>query len=111
MTKLIAEEAVAYNNTRAAANTIIHAVGEVMLLVPAATEAALNEEESLAAPTSPVPITTESTTTTVGPMGCAVVKAVTDAVGAVVNTTVRNVDHQTARATRTAKIALLPAGK
>ena len=46
VTKVIAEEAVAYNNTRTAANNTGHVVGEVMLLVPAATEAALNEEES-----------------------------------------------------------------
>ena len=103
VTKLIAEEAMAYNDTRAAANTIMHAVGEVMLLVTAATEATLTKEESQVAPTSPVPNTTESTTTTGGPMGCAVGTAVTDVVGAVATTTVRNADLQTARATRSRK--------
>ena len=93
MTELIAKKAEAYQNTEAAANKTIPVVGEVMLLVPAATEAARHEEESLATPASPVPILTESNTTAVGSMGCAVVKAVADVVGAVVNTTVRNVDH------------------
>ena len=57
---------------------------KVVPLVPSATEAALHEEESLAAPESPGPITTESNTTVVDSMGCAVVQAVTNVVGAVV---------------------------
>ena len=79
-----------------------------MLLVPAATEAALHEEELLAAQASPVPITTGSNTTAVGSRGCAVVKAVTKVVGAVVNATVRNVAHETTRAMCKAKIAPPP---
>ena len=87
VTKLIAKEAVAYNNTRAAANTTIHTVRETMLLVPAATKAALHEEELPAVPASSEPITTGSNTTAVGSRGCAVVKAVTNVVGTVVNAT------------------------
>ncbi len=52
--ELIAEETVTYSNIGAAANPTIHALrlGEAVLLVPAATEAAPGEEESQAVPAS-----------------------------------------------------------
>ncbi len=58
VTDVIAEEAVTHSNTRAAANTTIHTVGEAVLLVlvPAGTEAAPSEEESQAVPASLVSI-------------------------------------------------------
>ncbi len=56
-----AEEAVTYHSdTRAAANTTIHAVGGPVLLVTAATEATPREEKSPAVPASLVSIATGS---------------------------------------------------
>ena len=81
---------------------------ETTLLAPAATKAALHEEELPAVPASSEPITTGSNTTAVGSRGCAVVKAVTNVVGAVVNAKVRNVAHETTRAMCKAKIAPPP---
>jgi hypothetical protein len=106
VTELIAEEAVTYSHTRAAANTTIHAVREAVLLVPAATEAAPSEEESQAVPVSRVSIAAGSNAAAVDSKGRAMVNAVTDVEGAAVNIAVGHVEHETTMAMSAAKSAL-----
>jgi hypothetical protein len=100
------EEAAIYNTTWAAANTTIHTVGEAVLLVPEAREAAPSEEESQAVPASLVSNATGTHAARVDSMGHAIVKAVTDEVGAAANTAGRNGVHETAMAMCAAKRSL-----
>ncbi len=73
-TELIAEEAVTYCKTRAAAITTVHSVGEAALLVSAATGAAPSMEKSHAVPASIVSNAAGSNAAAVNSMGRGMVR-------------------------------------
>ncbi len=95
-----------YSNTRVAANTIVNAVGDAALLVPAANVAVSGVEESHAATASIVSNTAGTTAATVDSVGHEMVKAVAGVARSAASAAVSNMAHANAMATCAADSAI-----
>jgi hypothetical protein len=98
VTGLIAEESVIYINTSAAANTIVNAVGNAALLVPAANVTVSGVEESHAATASIVHETSRTSAAVVYSVGHEVVLAGTDVESTAASAAVSTLAHANAMA-------------